>query len=611
MNINKTPISIERHCPICSGRINTKFISDEDIELYKHVLDPVLSLWGSITKRQLIESIPGSIEDFLSMFESLGDSLNFQKCEKCGYVWNMFDETDIVLCSNNEQLIQKYTLFIENMTQFFNLVANEADLSELMIGQDSLWRLNLIKTKLYHFCDCNDHIKTVSNNYDYSNLCLESLHCAEKHHTDNSNLLSIEYELRADMSDNILQRFNLLNAALTPDITTWRKIKLQKNINELYSDVLDRWTKPIKVDNRQIIFIANNLDDIAGFYDHTNSINHIFTIDRIPSSIKFKYGRPTGNKLYIVNPVNPDEYIPYENHEELLFWDKIRELKRILRSLGASKITFTSIRGASVEEIDNRAIKAGGEVSLLTHKLSGEYSSGQSQRNSSSTGQTVGYFESLDTYEHPSLPNDLHWYDNEPDWKDLVEARLNHNQLHFEQSISTKQMSSLDEQSQIDVNAAYENLIFSINANYHREREFHVKVTEETMWRITAEFKPLSEFSNSQKAASDGIQNSYSSEEQQYLDSIKRCLEDGGINDHARIMLETVRKALEISEDRAIFLEETLTPKLTDNEKEYLDSVKSFMINGEISSLARQLLEVIRKAKGLSEDRAKEIETMV
>ena len=82
MNINKTPISIERHCPICSGRINTKFISDEDIELYKHVLDPVLSLWGSITKRQLIESIPGSIEDFLSMFESLGDSLNFQKCEK-------------------------------------------------------------------------------------------------------------------------------------------------------------------------------------------------------------------------------------------------------------------------------------------------------------------------------------------------------------------------------------------------------------------------------------------------------------------------------------------------------------------------------------------------
>lgn len=377
-----------------------------------------------------------------------------------------------------------------------------------------------------------------------------------------------------------------------------------KNGNRIY-----QFTKQKQYAERKVIFVAKSFHDVFEYIGKIDSINYIFTPDCIPSDIKFPLGQPNVNSLYIANPVKPDEYVPYDNYELTLFMDKIRELKRLLRYLGATEITFTSLRGTKIEEAKKMGSSVNAEAGLLGHKVSGGYSSEDGHNRMSSQGIKVDYIERLNSNDYPSLPGRLYWYNREREWQDIVEARLHLNQLHFEQTISTKQDSSLDKQSQLDVNAAYENLIFHINANYNHKQEFHVKTNEETIWRITAEFKPLSEFENNHKAATKSQQN-HSSNEQKYLDLVKQVSAGGIISELNRKMLEQIRIKLNISEEKAKDLETSLMPQLSEEEKVYLEAVKQYLADGTIGENERVLLQTLRELNNISEERASEIEAM-
>ena len=396
---------------------------------------------------------------------------------------------------------------------------------------------------------------------------------------------------------------------------------IKKLISDLKLKMRDLWTpdengnrkyqftKQKQYDERKVIFVAKSFHDVFEYIGKIDSINYIFTPDCIPSDIKFPLGQPNVNSLYIANPVKPDEYVPYDNYELTLFMDKIRELKRLLRYLGATEITFTSLRGTKIEEAKKMGSSVNAEAGLLGHKVGGGYSSEDGHNRMSSQGIKVDYIERLDSYEYPSLTEGLHWYYHDDDWQDIVKARLHHNQLHFEQTISTKQDSSLNKQSQENINAAYENLIFHINANYDHKQEFHVKTTEETMWRITAEFKPLSEFEKYDKTANESQQN-LSSDEQKYLELVKKVSAGGMISELNRKMLEQIRIKLNISEEKAKDLEASLIPQLSEEEKQYLEAVRQYLADGIIGENERVLLQTLRELNNISEERASELEAM-
>ena len=102
-----------------------------------------------------------------------------------------------------------------------------------------------------------------------------------------------------------------------------------------------------------------------------------------------------------------------------------------------------------------------------------------------------------------------------------------------------------------------------------------------------------------------------SAEEQEYVDALKEYLSDGEISERERKMLDRVRKALGITEDRAAQLESALNqPTLSDDEKEYLEAYREYLVDGAIDEKSRKRLDIFRKGLGLSEDRAKEIEQM-
>lgn len=107
--------------------------------------------------------------------------------------------------------------------------------------------------------------------------------------------------------------------------------------------------------------------------------------------------------------------------------------------------------------------------------------------------------------------------------------------------------------------------------------------------------------------------SSLSEDEQEYLEEVKMCLEeDNEISPRERRLLDRLRNKLNISEERAKELEESLkAPQLTEDEQEYLEEYKLCLEeDGEISSKERRLLDRLRDKLGISVERAKELERL-
>lgn len=100
-----------------------------------------------------------------------------------------------------------------------------------------------------------------------------------------------------------------------------------------------------------------------------------------------------------------------------------------------------------------------------------------------------------------------------------------------------------------------------------------------------------------------------SANEQEYLEEVKACFaDDGEISQRERRLLNRLRESLGISEQRAKELEASLSPSLTDDEKEYVAALKESLVDGTISNRERRLLDKLRVSMGISEQRAKELE---
>lgn len=101
---------------------------------------------------------------------------------------------------------------------------------------------------------------------------------------------------------------------------------------------------------------------------------------------------------------------------------------------------------------------------------------------------------------------------------------------------------------------------------------------------------------------------SVTSEEQEYLEEIRACLDnDGEITSRERRLLDRLRKSLGITETRAKELEASVN-SMSDEEKEYQEELKVCLKDGTISDRERRLLDRLRKSLGISEERAKAIE---
>lgn len=104
----------------------------------------------------------------------------------------------------------------------------------------------------------------------------------------------------------------------------------------------------------------------------------------------------------------------------------------------------------------------------------------------------------------------------------------------------------------------------------------------------------------------------FTSEETEYIEELKEILADGEISEREHKLLDKIRTKLGISEERGKELEAYLSkPSLTAEEQEYLNEYREIISGGEITPRDQRFLDKLKKVNSISEERAKEIESML
>ena len=244
--------------------------------------------------------------------------------------------------------------------------------------------------------------------------------------------------------------------------------------------------------DRQFIFTVRDLDHIGGCYDETDNIKYVFPLDELPKDISFPMGHPQANTLYYAHPLRP-VYLPFENAQLTLFYEKVQEMCRLFQCLGATKITARCLKGNKVSSnvMASSAVNAEGGYKIVSG--SGGVKNQTNASADSETRDEMFMTQTFSPYKAPYCPKDLVWTKKDPELLSLIKQRMEGGLLDFTKRVSSYETSNMSQNLITDVKAAFQNLMGNVSANYSASADTTFSSTQETEWEISVEFKPLDE----------------------------------------------------------------------------------------------------------------------
>ena len=388
--------------------------------------------------------------------------------------------------------------------------------------------------------------------------------------------------------------------------------KRQMAKKEIETAEKDRFSN-IPFHDRQFVFITKaGSDSISGCVDEDEIIQYVFTIDQLPMELAFPVGHPQPNTLYVANPVKKGYYVPYCDAEETFFHEKVDDFIRLSQCLGAMEITFRSLKGQSIAEsfLSSGNYNVGGSIN--SNSVSGGYSQKISGNGSCDSSKSVELSRKYDPIKYPYCPDDIEWLRFDPSWQSFVKQRLEGNTLEASMRISSTETISSNGNTIKNVKAAFECMMGKVDADYDSEEDNTFSQTESTEWQISVKFRSIRDFTEqSQLPPQKVLPLQLSPAEVKYKEEFLFMLEDGGIGDAERRLLERKRQKFGVSEERAKMIEESCAPSLSEEEKEYIEIYKDMLEDGEISERRRKILKKEAESLGISPSRAKELEEMI
>lgn len=258
---------------------------------------------------------------------------------------------------------------------------------------------------------------------------------------------------------------------------------------------------------RQFIFTVRDLDHIGGCNDETDNIQYVFPLDELPGEITFPVGHPQANTLYYAHPLRP-MYLPFENAQLLLFYEKVHEMCRLFQCLGATRITGRCLKGTKISQdtFVSSDIRAEGGYKIMS--ASGEISGRNSRSESRENRDEMLLEQTFVPQKAPYCPDDLLWAKQDPELRTLIRQRLEGGLLEFTKKVSSYETSNLSQNQVNDVKAAFQSMMANVSANYSADADSTFRQTTETEWEISVQFKSLEDFPDyvspqQQKAAAD------------------------------------------------------------------------------------------------------------
>lgn len=338
-------------------------------------------------------------------------------------------------------------------------------------------------------------------------------------------------------------------------------------------------------------------------------VDHIAVLDiNLLEKIDFPIGHPIANQLYIGHPYTAHKYLPFENYQLELIEDKVREFCHIAGCLGATEISIDSNNSSSSNMSSNRTSDINGGVDYKLVSAKGGVTKNKKTNIIEEINKVISLHQTFTPTKKPYIPNDTVWYQNEPSWQRLFEQRMNSGICEHEERIEVRKSQMVDNNELTEVKAELQYLFAKANLNWNSSIEEKFALQENAILSIHVKFAPLASLEQDDVVPSPQ-QHQISSSEQQYLDNIKEFLEDDAeITPRERKMLDRIRQSLGISEERAKELETSLKPQLTEDEQEYLDMYREYAEKGEITEKERNRLNKFATALGISEERMKQLE---
>ena len=391
-----------------------------------------------------------------------------------------------------------------------------------------------------------------------------------------------------------------------------QKYELQNRITKLEeanTDLRDNYVLKVPYKERKYIMLVED----SKIKNCAVSGITIFNSSNVPNCINFYDNMPLNNELYVGHPYNPSVYIPYNQAEDILFQDKIQEFCYILQQLGAEEITITSLKGRKVNEINNKkeelevAANAGrfGNASLNI-----DSSTSNLMDRASHEQYDVKYV--YDPINIPEMPSETIWYQNQPKWQRLVQSRIDGNTLEYTECISSKLTFFTSSSEKEDIKAKLKVLMANIEGRSYEEEEKQLREETETIWRVSVKFhskKLLQKDTLPQPNSVTALTNN----EDEFLNEVRFCLDNDGIIDsEEQVYLDKVSQKLGLTQTKAQELQNSLiSPKLTDNEKKYIEAISELTIDGKIPPSSQRIVERYRKLYEVSSQRAEELELYI
>lgn len=392
--------------------------------------------------------------------------------------------------------------------------------------------------------------------------------------------------------------------------------EIRDTLDNTYLDYTNNFLA-LPTDKRKVLLIDNQFNDL------TSNNFKVLHRNQLPN-LTFPFGHPINKNLYIVHPYKSELYIPISEYEDALFIDRINEFSYLVQCLGASKLSIENMKGKDLNTFsnNNEIISAGGSI---TSKLGVNINTSNTNNINKTeiAGLKIERTQVFSPSKKPFLPDNLIWYSNQPTWKYLYEQRLNGNLLQHSEVISTKQNTILSTDELIDIKADLKALF--LKANYESTNHFVNQSNESqiTEWKINIEFEPIKNLGKDVNHIENDLINlvqtssiTLLAKEQEYVDEIKECLVEGQISDGERRILHRLAKKLNISEERALELENIANgnnePNYTPNELEYIEEIKFCLENdAEISPSGRRMLNKEQVRLEITPERAILIEESI
>lgn len=408
---------------------------------------------------------------------------------------------------------------------------------------------------------------------------------------------------------------------------------------------------------RQFILTIQDINQIVGCYDEKDNIRYVFPMNELPKDICFPVGHPLPNTLYFAHPLR-NYYLPFDEAQTVLFHEKIHEICRLMQCLGATEITARCVQGEKLSEeaLNNNEFNAKGNYQIYNGAIGVRSDNSLGKQTSSNNEMSIQ--QSFNPTGKPYCPNDLVWAKNDPELQTLIKQRLEGGLLSFSKTVSSMDTCNMSSSLAVSVNASFESIMTGIDANFSHSGSNNYAKTKETIWEITAHFKPFDDNYKPEriKKISVGEKPVYSktgilplaskewmlwgkldqdihvgdnvlvsNNSFEYETSVKvvfmffKKLDQGEKGDICGLLLDNIYPMRFTPETKVYLVKKgnnetelpqisPQTPQWTKDEESYAEEVRFCLEEGPIGERERRFLNRMRDKLGISPERASEIE---